>query len=102
MNTDDGITIHGLAAWFRAEPRPHHLDLRLRVGGQELRACLLTSDSDSYTIHLYGADGVAVRENGEGWLGNMENAIIMAVAVALDASGRPELFEQTAPAEVAS
>jgi len=26
----------------------------------------------------------------------MEDAIILAMAVALDASGRPELFEQTA------
>ncbi len=66
MNTDDTMTIHGLSAWFQAEPRPHHLDLRLQVGGQELRACLLTPDTDSYTVHLYRSDGVAVRDNGGG------------------------------------
>jgi len=102
MNTDDSITIDGLSAWFQAEPRPHHLDLRLQVGGQELRACLLTPDTDSYTVHLYRSDGVAVRDNGGGWCGDMEDAIILAMAVALDASGRPELFEKTATAEVAS
>ena len=96
MNTDDSITIHGLSAWFQAEPRPHHLDLRLQVGSLQLRACLLTPDSTSYTVHLYRADGTAVRENGEGWLGDMEDAIILAMAVALDVSRRPELFEQTA------
>ncbi len=102
MNTDDSITIHGLSAWFQAEPRPHHLDLRLQVGGHELRACLLTPDTDSYTVHLYRSDGVAVRDNGGGWCGVIEDAIILAMAVALDVSGRPELFEQTATAEVAS
>ncbi len=101
MNTDDTISIRGLSAWFQAEPRPHHLDLRLQVGGQEVRARLLTADRGSYTIHLHRADGTAVRENGEGWLGDMGDAILLALAVALDASGRPELFEQTA-AEVAS
>lgn len=101
MDTDDTITIHGLSAWFQAEPRPHHLDLRMQVGGQELRACLLTPDRDSYTVHLYSMDGTAVRENGDIWSGDMGNAIIMAMAVALDASGRPELFEQPLPAEVA-
>lgn len=102
MNTDDSITIHGLSAWFQAEPRPHHLDLRLQVSGVRLRACLLTPDTDSYTVHLYGDDGAAVSDNGGGWWGDMEDAIIMAIGVALDASGRPELFEQTATAEVAS
>ncbi len=102
MNTDDDtISIQGLSAWFQAEPGPHHLDLRMQVGGQDFRACLLTPDSDSFTIHLYRSDGTAVRENGEGWLGDMENAIILALAVALDASGRPEVFEQ-APVAVAS
>lgn len=38
MNTnDDTISIRGLSAWFHTEPRLHHLDVRLQVGGQELR-----------------------------------------------------------------
>lgn len=102
MNTnDDSITIQGLSAWFQAEPRPHHLDLRLQVGGQAFRACLLTPDNESYSVHLYRTDGTAVKDNGGGWLGDMENAVIMAMAVLLDASERPELFELT-PATVAS
>ncbi len=67
MNTDDDtISIRGLSAWFQAEPRPHHLDLRLQVGGQEFRVCLLTPDSDTHAVHLYRADGTTVRDNGGG------------------------------------
>lgn len=93
MFSNGTIEIQGLTAWGRLEPRPHHLDLAPRVGGQAFHACLLAPDDATYLAHLAAARGRPARDTGGTYLGSMADAILLAMLEAADCVARPELIE---------
>jgi hypothetical protein len=98
---DDTIEVRGLTQWSEQDPRPHHLDLALRTRGQEYRACLLTPDKDTWSIHVFNSEGRPARENGAQCLGGMEDAITHALVSVHELSERPWLFEGVTQPEMA-
>ncbi len=98
---DDSIEVRGLTQWSEQDPRPHHLDLALRTRGQEYRACLLTPDVDTWSLHIFDGEGHPARENGSQQLGSMEDALAHALISVLELNERPWLFEGVSMPEAA-
>lgn len=90
---DDRITRHGFTRWIRTEPRPHHLNLLIRYLRQTFRACLLTPAPETWTSYVSMSDGWGMRDNGDVFVGGMEEAIVAALATVVGVTERREMIE---------